>query len=85
MTRCAGEGSFDQEAVQADWNSIRTHFVSTRRNKGMTQHSVARRIGVSRSMLARYESGTGKPGLDNFFAWADVLDYGVTIYRKQNR
>ncbi|MNW12957.1 helix-turn-helix protein [compost metagenome] len=40
----------------------------------MTQAEFARRTGINRSMLNKYEHGIQKPAMDNLIAMARTLD-----------
>ena len=83
MSRCAGDGTFDKESIAANIDQLRKAFRLERRMQGLSQEALARRIGVSRTMLAHYELGTGSPSMGSLFAWADTLGFGITIYRKR--
>lgn len=47
-----------------------------RTSKGLTQEEVGRRLGVTRSVIARYESGLNDPSSDNLAEMARL--YSVT-------
>lgn len=47
---------------------------SARHERWMTQAEFARRTGINRSMLNKYEHGTQKPAMDNLIAMARTLD-----------
>lgn len=48
-----------------------------RKHLGMTQEQLAEKIHVSKSAVAKWESGGGIPDRDNLYRLADVL--GVTV------
>ena len=50
---------------------------AARKAKGLSQETLAERIGVSRQALGKWEKDTALPGLDNLQAAAQVL--GVSV------
>ena len=50
---------------------------TARKAKGMSQETLAEKIGVSRQALGKWEKDTALPGLDNLQALAAELGTGV--------
>ena len=68
------------EAVQkAAKASIVEQYVRHRKEKKLTQEEVARRSGVSRPNIARFESGRYNPSLEMMVRMAAALDMRVRI------
>ena len=68
------------EAVQKEAKaSIVEQYVRHRKEKKLTQEEVARRSGVSRPNIARFESGRYNPSLEMMVRMAAALDMRVRI------
>ena len=50
---------------------IRTARVS----RGMTQSTLAEKVGVSKTTIVKWESGEASPTTPNFFTLCEVLNY----------
>ena len=53
-----------------------------RQSRGLTQTALAADIGVSQSMIARYESGMKDVPLDHLIRLSEVLDYPVRFFNR---
>ena len=56
---------------------IAKRLKEARNRKGLTQEEVARRLGVTRSVIARYESGLNDPSTEKLTMLAEM--YGVSV------
>lgn len=54
-----------------------TRLKDLRRQSGLSQEQLANRIGVSRQAISKWESGTGRPEIENLVALADVFAASV--------
>lgn len=54
-----------------------TRLKDLRRQSGLSQEQLANRIGVSRQAISKWESGTGRPEIENLVALADVFAVSV--------
>ena len=54
--------------------SLSTNLIKLRDQNGWSQEQLAERIGVSRSTVAKWESGKGIPKIDNLVTLCDVFD-----------
>jgi len=57
--------------------SFSTNLIRLRDLNGWTQEELAEKIGVSRSTIAKWEVGRGRPMISNLLALSDV--FGVTV------
>lgn len=57
--------------------NIETRLIALRKDRGVSQDTVAESCGISRITLARYENGTRTPVIDIAAKLADY--YGVTV------
>lgn len=57
-------------------NIVGERLRKARENKNLTQAEVAENLGVTRSVIARYELGINDPPTENIIALAEM--YGVT-------
>lgn len=57
-------------------------LVRQRKVVGMTQGEVAGRLGVSRALFGRWESGVCSPRLDQFEDWCDLMGFEVRLMIK---
>lgn len=57
--------------------SLKIRIIKLRDEMGWTQEELAERIGVSRSTVAKWESGRGTPTIGNIITLSEV--FGVTI------
>ncbi len=71
------EGSSD--AVEKNLADISKKFQKYRKSGKMTQEEVASAAGISRSSLARFESGRHNPTLEGLLKIADAMGYRVEI------
>ena len=53
-----------------------------RRLQELSQLAVGVAIDKPQNVIARYETGQHKPGLDTVTAWADTLGYELTLQPK---
>lgn len=68
------------EAVQRDTRAdIISQYISCRKNKSMTQAELARRAGISRPNITRFESGNYNPSLEMMVRIAAALDVKLQI------
>lgn len=58
-------------------NKLGNRIYELRTKQGITQESLAERVGVTRQAISKWERGEGSPDLANISSLADVL--GVTI------
>lgn len=54
-----------------------TKLKDLRRQSGLSQEQLANRVGVSRQAISKWESGAGRPELENLVALADVFAVSV--------
>lgn len=52
-------------------------FKSARKARGLTQKTVAKRVGIAKNFYARIECGRGSPSVRNLIKIADTLDVSV--------
>lgn len=57
-------------------DSVGNRLRKARNRVGLTQDEVAKKLGVTRSVIARYESGTNDPPTENIIKMAEM--YGVS-------
>ena len=60
-----------KEVFMIDKLDIRTARVS----RGMTQSTLAEKVGVSKTTIVKWESGEASPTTPNFFTLCEVLNY----------
>lgn len=58
-------------------------LAQTRRDLGWSQQQLANRMHVSRSSLAKWESGRRTPELTALVAWASVLGFDLALIPKK--
>lgn len=56
--------------------TIHERIFTLRRAAGLSQETLAERVGVSRQAIGKWESGTSLPGLDNLQSLAAALGVG---------
>ncbi len=56
-----------------DYNNLKLY----RKQNGYTQEQVAEKLGVSRQAVAKWESGTTLPDIENVIALADLYEISV--------
>lgn len=56
-----------------------------RRAQGLSQEKLAKRIGIDRNHLSKWESGNMLPRLRGLFDWCDALGVKLTIVDKAER
>ena len=54
-----------------------TKLKDLRRQSGLSQEQLANRVGVSRQAISKWESGAGRPELENLVALSDVFAVSV--------
>ena len=57
----------------------RVKLIAARRDLELTQEALADRLGLSQSMIARYETGDKAPTADRLRAWAKAVGLRVKI------
>lgn len=57
--------------------SLKIMIIKLRDEHGWTQEELAEMLGVSRSTIAKWESGRGIPTIGNIIALSEI--FGVTI------
>ena len=57
--------------------SLRENLQRLRKEKGLSQEDVAKKLFVSRQSVSKWENGNAEPGVDNLKALANL--YGVTL------
>jgi transcriptional regulator with XRE-family HTH domain len=59
---------------------LRTHLTEVRKQRGLSQTEVAKRMGCTQSALSDLESGrVSEPGIGTFARWASALDLELTV------
>ena len=59
-------------------------YVACRKGKKMTQDELARRTGISRPNISRFESGNYNPSLEMMVRMAAALDMAVDVKLVKN-
>jgi transcriptional regulator with XRE-family HTH domain len=54
-------------------------LIAAREAQGLSVYALAKRIGVGRILLTRWEQGAANPSLDNATRWAAALNLTVTL------
>lgn len=54
--------------------AIHSHLKQLRQDRGMTQETVAQRMGLTRQAVSSHESGRTRPDLDTLMRYAEVYD-----------
>jgi transcriptional regulator with XRE-family HTH domain len=57
-------------------NEIYKHIEKLRKDNGITQVELAKRLGISRNAVNAWEMGTSKPNIDHISALARI--FGIT-------
>ena len=60
-----------------DSMNLREMLIKARKDRGLSQEELARQIGVSRSAVAKWESGRGIPDIENIMRLAQVFHMTV--------
>lgn len=60
-------------------NQLGENIARFRKKKGMSQEKVAEVLGVSRQAVTKWESNISRPGSDNLFRLAEVLEVSVEV------
>jgi len=55
-------------------NTVGERLKKARENKNLTQAEVAEKLGVTRSVVARYESGINDPPTENIITLAEIYE-----------
>ena len=63
--------------------SLARHYTYIRKMKGFTQAEVAKRAGISRTNVSRFESGEYNPTLEMLVKLASAMDLEVSIALKE--
>jgi transcriptional regulator with XRE-family HTH domain len=58
---------------------IITQLVALRKSQGLSGYALAKRLGVPRTTLKRWEEGTVTPSLSNVTAWAAALNHSLIL------
>lgn len=78
-----GEERFLIETLQRDTRTdVIRRYVECRKAQGMTQEDLARRSGISRPNIARFESGRYNPSLEMLVKVAAALNMSLEINLK---
>lgn len=56
-----------------------------RENLGLTQEKLAETVGVERSLISKFETGSARPSPDTAKAIAQVLDFNWTKFYEDNQ
>lgn len=64
----------------SDWTKLGSAIRDTRKARGLSQHELARRAGVSRSWLARVETGHRGAELEPLFRLLNALDMSFALH-----
>lgn len=73
------------EMVQKSTRSeIIQQYVACRKDKKMTQEELAKRTGISRPNISRFESGNYNPSLEMMVRMAAALDMKVNMKLEHN-
>lgn len=60
-------------------------YVACRKGRKMTQDELARRTGISRPNISRFESGNYNPSLEMMVRMAAALDMTVNVRLEKNK
>ena len=60
-------------------------YVACRKGRKMTQDELAKRTGISRPNISRFESGNYNPSLEMMVRMAAALDMSVNVKLEQNK
>ncbi len=55
-------------------------FKAIRENSGLTQGKLAQKVGVERSLISKFETGSARPSPDTAKAIAEVLGFEWTKF-----
>lgn len=73
--------------IELDYQSVKTQvieqYIRCRKSQGITQEELARRTGVSRPNISRFESGTYNPSLEMMVKIAAALGMKLQINLEQ--
>lgn len=60
-------------------NPLIAELRNARAARGLSKAKLARRAGVLRQELERWEAGRVRPNVDTFVAWANALGFDVLL------
>ena len=69
----------DPDVVARTVEEISGKYQKCRKTRRMTQEEVSKEAGISRSSLARFESGKHNPTLEGLIKMADAMGYRFDI------
>ena len=76
-----------ESVIQLDYQAVKTEligqYISCRKSQGITQEELAKRTGVSRPNISRFESGTYNPSLEMMVKIAAALGMKLQINLEQ--
>lgn len=84
-----GEREYDQITIECLQRDVRKllirQYTYARKMSGLTQAEVAKRAGISRTNVTRFESGEYNPTLDMLVKLASAMDMdlSITLNRKK--
>lgn len=54
-------------------------LIQARKNKGLTQEELAKKLGYSKASVSNWENGYSNPSLSDAFRVSEILDVDINI------
>lgn len=64
-------------SAAGDWLTLRNALIKARNERGITQQSIARKLGMTRQAVSSWEKGVNFPPADALFAWAALVEVRI--------
>lgn len=82
--KCNNDADFKRayDAVKKEYSIIR-EVVKTRKELGLTQENLAKKIGVKQQVISRFEQEKHIPTLDNFIRILDGIGLELVLQKKR--
>lgn len=79
--QCDAEFNKSYSDIKKEYSFIR-EIVKTRKEMGLTQESLAKRIGVKQQVISRFEQEKNIPNLDSLLKIVDGLGLEIRLHKK---